>query len=272
MLKKLLKYDLRYMFKLWWIGAVTVIGLAIIGGFCINNIMHPESYNTFFVVFSGIFLIPTVLGISAFSMYPLIVSFIRMYKNFFSDEGYLTFTLPVKLTTLINSKLISTVILNISSYFVVLLSIFLMIIGASNNFLEDIGEISYFFKDIFEYCGIYSLFYIVEIIAILILATVFSILFTFCCITFGCIITKKAKVIASIGIYYAVNSVVSFLSQIFITFVSPGIVACINDFPEGNTKLSVLLFGLVAITFIAIFCGLLYLLQYYMLERKLNLA
>ncbi len=272
MLKKLLKYDLRYMFKIWWIGAVTVLGLGIIGGFCLNNLMDTTSDNVYVKIFSGFFLFPMIIGISAFSLYPTIVSFIRIYKNLFSDEGYLTFTLPVKLTSLINSKLISTIILQSSSVFVIILAIFLIFIGASNNFIEDFKYAVDSIIGVFDYLGVYSIFYLVEIISLMLLASLFSVLFLFNCITFGCIIAKKAKVLASVAIYYAVNSVSSFVIQILVYTVSPGITVWISNFPEGNTKLCLSLFGLVAILFLAIICGLLYLLQYYMLERKLNLA
>ena len=36
MLKKLLKYDLKSVFKYWWIAAVTSIGLSALGGLCIS--------------------------------------------------------------------------------------------------------------------------------------------------------------------------------------------------------------------------------------------
>lgn len=50
MFKKCLKYDLRAVWKVWWILAVSVTGLCIVGSlglrFFIQNVVHEEPVST----------------------------------------------------------------------------------------------------------------------------------------------------------------------------------------------------------------------------------
>ena len=61
------------------------------------------------LMFSG-FLLCSVLSLFTACAVTLIFVFIRYYKNFFTDEGYLTFTLPVKRSTLLNAKTVNAMI------------------------------------------------------------------------------------------------------------------------------------------------------------------
>ena len=111
MLLKLLKYDLRSVFKYWWIAALSTLGLSVLGGFCIL-ILDSSIIANVYQILAGFAMGVVILGFVAFLILSQILVFMRYYKNFFSDEGYLTFTLPVKRTHLITSKLI-TATLNI---------------------------------------------------------------------------------------------------------------------------------------------------------------
>ena len=42
MLKKLLKYDFLATFKIWWIAAVTSLGLSFLGGYAVTLIRAPR--------------------------------------------------------------------------------------------------------------------------------------------------------------------------------------------------------------------------------------
>ena len=52
----------------------------------------------------------SVIAVVAGIFIALFIVMQRYYKNFFSDEGYLTFTLPVKTGHLLGSKVISAVL------------------------------------------------------------------------------------------------------------------------------------------------------------------
>lgn len=278
MLRKILKYDFKFLFKYWWLGAVICLSLSIVSGFCIRLLEFSATERELpAVVSSSATSIITISVISyiAFSIITTILIFIRFYKNFFSDEGYLTFTLPVKRTQLLNSKIITTVLIEFATILLIGLGVAIMlVIGFWEDFWTE--ETWKAICNVFEICfkdnTLCRIIYLIEGLILAVLSVVFSNLFLFCCITFAAIITKKARVITAIGIYYGVNMVISFATQIFMLF---GLEAVINYFDNLSAKMLepvICIAGLGAILFISLFCAILYYLQYFMIDRKLNLT
>ena len=105
MLKKLLRYDFKSVLRYWWIAAVSTVGLALVGGWSISVFENQKQLPEMLYVVATLAAIVAVLGGVAFAIMTVILLFSRFYKNFFTDEGYLTFTLPVTRTSLLNSKL-----------------------------------------------------------------------------------------------------------------------------------------------------------------------
>ncbi len=277
MLRKILKYDFKFLFKYWWIGAVISLSLSVASGFCIRllDTSLTERELPAVVNSSATSVIAlSIISYIAFSIIAMILIFIRFYKNFFSDEGYLTFTLPVKRTHLINSKIITSVIIELATFVLIGLSVaFMIIIGFWEDFwtAKTWDTICKIFEFYFKDHVLCRVAYIIEALILIVLSVIFSNLFLFCCITFASIITKKARVITAIGIYYGVNMVISFAMQIFMLF---GIGTITDYFLELSDKMLepiVCLSGLGIILLIGLFCSILYNLQYYMIDRKLNL-
>lgn len=274
MLKKLLRYDFKAVLKYWWIAALSSVVLSFGGGWCISVFSNEKALPEALYVVAGLLMVIVVLGFAAFSILSTILTFSRFYKNFFTDEGYLTFTLPVKRSQLLNSKLIVSTTTTLLTTLVIIIDVLIMVC---------VG----FYKDIFtgdfrteipadsiinvEYIGYYFLYFI-EALALVVLLVVFSTLFMFSCITVASIIAKKAKVITAIGIYYVANSAFSFIVQMFWVFGMVSIDSWLSRLTTDNSAgmIALILFGLIL--FMSIFCGVLYSLQYWMLDRKLNLS
>ena len=274
MLRKLLKYDFKSVLRYWWIAALTSLILSLLGGGCITVLASDREFPAALYVCSVFVLIMVIFSYAIFTTLSMILIFIRFYRNFFTDEGYLTFTLPVKRSQLLNSKLIMSIGIIIATYIVLILNIIIMLaIGFSSElFSKSLWySISYYLETFTEGMGWYLVLYIIEFFIFIILSTAFSVLFLFCCITFASIITKKAKVITAIGIYYGANSIVSFVFQIFYLFGIGSLSNWLYHIPVAyeNGVVALIMFGILL--FMAIFCMLLYLLQYWMLDRKLNL-
>lgn len=277
MLKKLLRYDFKAVLKYWWIAALSSVVLSIGGGWCISVFANEKPLPEALYVVAGLLMVIVVLGLVAFAIMSTILVFSRFYKNFFTDEGYLTFTLPVKRSQLLNSKLITSITTTMLTTFVIIIDVIVMVcIGLHNDIFSKASLNSFendFLKDFLndEYIGYYFLYFI-EALVLVTLLVLFSTLFMFCCITVASIITKKAKVITAIGIYYVANSVFSFVVQMFWLFGIASLESWLWNLSEQNTVkvVSLILFGLIL--FISIFCGVLYSLQYWMLDRKLNLS
>ena len=277
MLKKLLKYDFMSVFKYWWIAALSSLVLSLGGGWCITVLDSEKELPTAINIIAVLILILVIISYVAFILLSEILVYVRFYKNFFTDEGYLTFTLPVKRSQLLNSKLILSVVTLLSTILICILNVFVMLsIGFSEYifskpFWKEFGELwKMLTEELSWYLGVYT----IEGIILLLLSFVFSALFLFCCITFASIITKKAKVLCAIAIYYVANGFFSFVFQIFYMFGLQSMMTWLSKLPDtgGGEKPVIALILLGLILFFALINVLMYTLQYWMMDRKLNLS
>lgn len=275
MLKKLLKYDYKAVFKYWWIAAVSSLILAFGGGGCLYLLNAEKELPEPLNILATLALVLFILSFAVFSVFSFILIFARFYKNFYTDEGYLTFTLPVTRLQLLNSKLIMSVVTLLATTLVYIVELFivLMVGFADVSFTKEFWmEIGNWIAELWQVLEGYMIVYILEIILIGIVCMVFSTLFLFCCITFASIIAKKIKLFAAIGIYYVANSIFSFVVQMFYVFGFPGIMTQMEGLTKDSVLLVLALVGFGLICFIGIFCSILYILQYWMMDRKLNLS
>lgn len=278
MMKKLLKYDLRAIFKYWWIVALSSLGLSFIGGISLRIITNMpsdiEDGRVFIYLFAMLGMILTVIGISAFLISAEIFIYVRLYKHFFSDEGYLTFTLPVKRRDLLNSKIISGLVVNIATFAVVAADIsIILFIGVDFETIQKIGDaVFWFIGAAMEAVGVLCIAYILEAIVLILCISVMSYLLVSICITFAAVIAKKYKIFAAIGIYYLASGVVSFVGQFAMMFGSMALAGIFSNIPESSISgIGALMLLSVSLLATAI-CVCLYSLELHMLEKKLNLS
>ena len=111
MLKKLLKYDLKYIYKVLVVFYILVIFFAIFTRFMLYK--DIAIIKIFGQVCSGI-IINNVMRLWA-----------RFYNNFYKDEAYLTHTLPISKKILFLSKFLTSVITILGSILVIILSLFI---------------------------------------------------------------------------------------------------------------------------------------------------
>jgi len=286
MFRKLLKHDMRSMSRLWLILSATALGLAVMAGLCFRGLtmVGDEVGMIAFIPFTtmGIFL--SIFGIVAYVSAILIIIMVRFYKNFFSDEGYLTFTLPVKRSTLFNSKLVNAFIFNTGTLIVFLICIVVILAicpgvngsTALGTVLEDlrlsfVGVGEAIPPDVIAWLITFALLAFLLIVAMY----VFSTLLMFCCIIFGSIMVKKLKLLMAIGLYYAVNLAIEVLTLILSTLMSftvnafasaPGMITE----AEAPWMLLVILIGII--TAVLIVCCFLYKFALSKLRGNLNLA
>ncbi len=278
MLKKLLHYDLKSVFRYWWIAAIASVGLSLAGGLAISITQTDKDVPTLIAMLVIFAIIFAIIGIVAFPIFSYIMVYVRFYKNFFTDEGYLTFTLPVKRSQLLNSKLITSILAMAASAAVIVLDIVILFaVGAGKSFYEELlvpmaRELLELFAKMSGLDYMYMFFVTIEILLLSILSLAFSSLFIFACITFAAVITKKAKVITAIGIYYVANGAISGFMQLILLFGTSAISNQLTSLPDGLTDpiVTIMIFAVVLV--FALACMLLYVLNYFMIDRKLNLA
>ncbi len=275
MLKKLLKYDLQSVFGRWWIAAASSFVLSVLGGGCIILLKSERKLPQFINGLAGIALTLVVIGLLVLSAFMFFLILIRFYRNFFTDEGYLTFTLPASPSQHLNSKLITSIVFIFGTFLVCVADLFIIV---SVAFAEQIFSAEFFenllrmFKRIFETIAFYDIIYFVEIVALLLLSILFTNLLIFTCITFASIKAKKSRIAAAIGLFYAANCILTFFFQIFLLFGMQNLIKWFFLLPSSYSDFIGVFVLLGLISFLAIFCALLYALEYWLLDRKLNLT
>lgn len=146
----------------------------------------------------------------------------RFYKNMFSDEGYLTFTLPVTATQNLWAKLITGSVWQIVFLLVSFLSVAFIFIGGigtnpivntQNLAMTVSGILGQMFNVPAEYQASLGLFF-GEGLLNLIIGIPAGLLIVYLAITLGCQIAQKHKVAASIGMYFAVSAIHAILSYV----------------------------------------------------------
>lgn len=274
MFSKLLRYDLKATFKYWWIAAVSSFLLSLLGGVCmqITEVEHTQ-YHTIQVM-ALVLLILVWVALFLFLALSEILIYVRFYKHLFTDEGYLTFTLPVKKTTIFNSKLLSGIIVSIVSVAVFFVDIFAMYsIGAPDEVYDKFMwiEIGDTIKEFFTQTGGYSVVYLLEILLLLFVLSVLTVLIVYCAITIASVIARKHKVLCAIGIYYGYSVVIAIVIGLSTTFGLYRVVDLISLHSESEIYLIYAFVFLLLLTFCTALTGAIYCFVNWLLERKLNL-
>ncbi len=276
MLKKLMRYDFKSVFKLWWIGAVSTLALSVIGGFLGEFFVTDRKIPEPILVVAIFALVLVYIGFLAFGVFGDILVYIRYYKNLFTDEGYLTFTLPAKRQSILNSKVflgittstLTGIVLAIDAFIITVISYRKDIF--TEAFIKDIME---FAKEFFDYEYYYYFFiYLVEALVLFVLVALASLLFTYACIAVASVIVKKAKILVAIGIYYGATSILGFIFTIFYLFGLTSLFDIFYKLSEVATLNSIMLLLLMIIFVLCAVCCLLYYVTHWCLDKKLNLA
>lgn len=272
MLKKLIHHEFI---------ATGRIFLPLYGAFLVMSLLlrvYMEIQNAWSIELPGwlgiIGAIPIILYVLLFIAVlaaTVVVAIQRFYKNLMTDEGYLMFTLPVKVHQLINSKLLVAIVWSIASSLICILSIF--ILAATPDTFSAIG---YWWKVIYMGAAEQGLYLNGWLAFELIISVLISVIGSFIMIYAAIAATNFSsnhKVLMGIGAYVAIYIVLQTIMSIIMTVVG-GIFSqtLINMFFVSRNYmgfLNLILWGSNGITIVT--SVLLYLGTYWVLKRKLNL-
>lgn len=130
MLSKLLKKDLKKNMSWMWILFAVTIGLS-----GLTRICKELGDNLAFFKIIAIVIEAIIYGLVVNSIIqPFLRNFLNFYKSFYSDEAYLTHTLPTTKNQLINSKFLTALIEMLAGFATIIAS--LLILYAGPNFLN----------------------------------------------------------------------------------------------------------------------------------------
>jgi hypothetical protein len=221
MFRKLLKHE--FLATRGLLGTLTcaALFLGIIGGLALRLLIHlalNEPSNAAMASFGGIGLVFAmifiVFALGAYTLGVQIYLYWRFYKHKFTDEGYLTFTLPVTCTQIYLSSYVSILLWTLISGLVVTLSMNLIaLIGAGEYLLdpEVISEINTVFEiTLSAYSDISSpALWIISMLVSVLAAPAIPMV----CITLGAVLAKKHKILMAFVMYYAISAVLSFFQS-----------------------------------------------------------
>ena len=143
MLGKLLKYDFKNLYKTLlpiYLITVVITVLTVI----LNNLSDTSNL---FSTLNGLMILSYIVILMVLVVGTFFLSIRDFYLDFATERGYLINTLPVKKSTIIASKFITSVTTMISSIVVMFISILILVIGNGEwtNFANGIAN---FFRDI----------------------------------------------------------------------------------------------------------------------------
>lgn len=271
MFAKLLKHEFRATRSAMRFLFLSALILAVAGGLAGGMLMGGKGeVNDFLSVLGVIVLMFSCLFIAVCAAAALVAVVVRFYQSRFTDEGYLTFTLPVSTHQVLLSSLVSSV-LNMLLSLVVTAAAYgimgLILMSFTPDFWSTVVR---------EWPAIWSKFveswnrYMdMEMVANLLLALggilvggVSTVLTLMLSVTLGALAAKKHKILVGVGFYYGLNTLVGILSLKLLGMTDVIVDSAYLSIRHMMNS-GILLSALVAVA------G--YFAMYYLVNRKLNL-
>ncbi len=268
MVKKLMKYEFAAYSKTMLPMLIILFGVSLLTRFIQLFEANTSAYK---IVFTSS-IVALVISMIVCLVMTVFVAISRYYKNLFTLEGYLSFTLPVTTTQHIFNKLIVAVIFTLISIVSVILSG--MIAMQFSVLKEVIKAGNYLLVRLFHtFSTTHLIFYIVEsIIGFLVIMSTNYLLY-YLCMTVGQL-AKKNRVLLSFGVYFGYYFVTQILGTIFIVVFSAfanEITTAISNFFAAHTYAAIHITICSATVFTAILGAVYFFVSHYIIRKKLNL-
>lgn len=290
MLGKLIKHDFKSLSRILLPTLLVIFGATILGtlgfNFLVRNAFDSIGNSplaTILNIISGIVFAIAIMGICASFIFVAVVIFYRFYKSCVDNEAYLTFTLPVSAGNILWSKLITAVSWLIIGTLVGFLCMFIFLtFGTSDGGLVNYdipNAIREFFTS--SYLTGSTVGLIVELIFYSLIASVCVVLEIFLALIIGGTVAQKHKLLAGIGFYFAINTVMGIISSIiqyiFVDNMDAIIVSSSSDIAGieafnsvvGRVSQYILLPNMIISL---LMCVGFFLLASYFMKNKLNLS
>ncbi len=220
MFAKLLKHEWRAVS-----GALSILSLAALGAAAVATIVLRLliSYGDKAPALSaigGLLLFGSILALVAYAVGSLIFLLFRFFKSKYTDEGYLTFTLPVTNHQILLSSLLIILAWSAITITVVFFGLAMIVLmgtttsGLINTeLLRDLGVIADAISTMMTGQTKAQAITILAGVSIVV-SFLMSTMLMVTAITIGSIAAKKHKVLASIAAYYIINMGVSLVTTL----------------------------------------------------------
>ena len=278
MFSKLLKYDFintrRYGLPLLF----SILGTGILGAgfsFLFNRSLSagriPSALDVFLTVSSAFLFMLCIFALFALCALMMVFMMVHFYKNLVTDEGYLTFTLPVSPANILCSKLFTAFVWNILAWIAAFCAFVILFIPFMDIFSMDWDAILSSLRQLASTLNLLDLqswAALVLTLINLVFSCISTILMIYTAIILGSVIARKHKILAAMGLIFAISAVKSIVSSVVLFFpllLSSGTLLemSVDGYMNLTNTLSILISAIFAIS-----C---FFLSKYLLEKKLNL-
>ncbi len=262
---KLLKYDLKWTYKI-----LAPLYLAVITCVIIGRILNPMSHSTLISTLSVIFLSATI-GLMINSYINTIArSWARFARNLYGDESYLTHTLPVSSHSIFRAKTLAAVITLLTTLGVIALGIPICLGWFYGN-LEQFGIFKTSVQIAAENLSFPVVVFVLFIVFIVLIQAMMMVLCGYAGIVAGHRFNKrKSSVSALIGIsLYCGSQILAILTLLALSVFEPDVLELVSRgrVPSYET----LRFVLIAIVGLyTVYTAILYCLGQKLLARGVN--
>jgi len=212
MFGKLMKYELRYLIRIFAPMWAVVLALCTLSRLTLNpdmdGMMYAEGSEAFL---PAMIIMLTVFAIMTMMIVATVVLLQRFYKGMYGDEGYLMFTLPVTTGGLIHSKALSAMLMMLGTEFLTLIGVLIMV--SYPQLWNQIGmNFQEIFRMILEMNGLTAVEFTVLafwLMVVGVLSVAQGIYLVYLAISIGQL-WKKHPVAGAIVAYYVITLVINF--------------------------------------------------------------
>lgn len=274
MFAKLLKHEWRSTREMLGILCLISLGASLLGGLTMCYLFYVNSHDgggsDALEILSVLFMIAAMIALAVVGAAAVLVYMGRFCKSRFTDEGYLTFTLPVNTHQNLLASLVNTAVGMVLMTLVICLSgcLWMVIAFAGvEGFYQTVWE---HFPELWEklwslvqtHAGEIPWGVMARGMLSALTGAINSLVMLMLAVTVGSLIAKKHKILAAVAVFYGIHVLISIATAFLMsatTALSGGALAAMSSF-----------FGRTALLMTALSLGG-YFLMYWLVDRKLNL-
>lgn len=271
MFAKLLKHEWKANSRILWILSLGVLGISVLETFLLRFVVSGiENMPEIIMLPIMLFIVGGFFAMLAYSVGVHFLLLARFYKNKFTDEGYLTFTLPVTTHQILLSSLLNYLFWTVISTVVTVFAFSMpILVGTTQNrFInrELIEGFSFVFKVLSSQSEVNG--YVTLVLISGVVSVVSSMMLMHAAIAMGAVLAKKHKILAAFGCYYGFSMVLGTVSSVLTVGVG------FMQAAHGNMSsifniMNTLIVGQMVIYVAVAVAG--YFLSHHLMKNKLNL-
>lgn len=266
MVKKLFKHEILAYFRVWWPLQVLMIFVAAVNRLLQEFAFDDAIYDIVFGSSSFAFAVCIIASLALVEIF----SITRFYKNLFTCEGYLSFTLPITPTQHVIVKLLTAFMFQILTVISILISV--CVITSGDVLVEIIKSADYLLGLAYKEYGLHIALYAVEFIIAAAVSMLGTTLLFYACISIGQTF-KKNRIAGAVITYFAYYWITQIITTVFTVMLSqyPDLFETLSEFASNNPIVTVHIAVCSATVISAVLALMYFFVTKYMIKNKLNL-